>query len=100
MYQMYKRIILLVLLCAVVCLCSCSSKKRAYDGRITYEEYLKRNYEMQPESSKELIKDNKKRSKKDTPLRQKKKSCTGCRKTKSKSAINDAVINDGVRDIK
>jgi hypothetical protein len=47
------------------------------------------------------MKDNEKRSKRDTPLRpNKKRSLFNSGKSKSHSPINDAVINDGVRDIK
>ena len=75
---MYKRILVLLLLCVSVFFSSCSSKKRStsynsgdyiilpdtektYSEKISYEKYLKKNYEMQPESAKKLIKDNKKR---------------------------------------
>ena len=115
---MYKRILVLLLLCVSVFFSSCSSKKRStsynsgdyiilpdtektYSEKISYEKYLKKNYEMQPESAKKLIKDNKKRSKKDTPLRPRKKSLFNIfRKDKSCSNTSEAVINDGVRDIK
>lgn len=115
---MYKRILVLALLCVLICFSSCSSKKRtvsynygdniilpdterAYSEKVSYDEYLKRNYEMQPESAKKLIRDNKKRSKKDTPLRPRKKSWFNIfKKDRSCSNATDAVINDGVRDIK
>ena len=116
---MYKRILVLVLLCAGVCFSSCSSKKTTYGynhkgrvivsesdmyktgERISQEEYKKQNYERQSEMSKKLMKDNEKRSKRDTPLRpNKKRSLFNSGKSKSHSPINDAVINDGVRDIK
>ncbi len=117
---MYKRILVLVLLCAGICFSSCSSKKTTYDynhkgkvivsesdmyntsERISYDEYRKQNYERQSETSKKLMKDNEKRSKKDTPLRPNKKRSLFNKsgKSKSHSPLNDAVINDGVRDIK
>lgn len=116
--SMYKRIFVFVLLCTGVCFSSCSSKEEVVgaDGnivlpeadkskneeKITYDEYLKRNYEMQPETSKKGIKDNEKRSKKDTPLRPRKKKSLfkKSEKARSCSVADDAVIKDGVRDLK
>lgn len=117
---MCKRILVLVLLCAGICFSSCSTKKKTYDynhkgkvivsesdmyntgERVSYDEYRKQNYERQSEASKKLMKDNEKRSKKDTPLRPNKKRSlfNKSRKSGSRAPINDAVINDGVRDIK
>ena len=113
---MYKRILVFVLLCASVCFSSCSSKKKTVESdnvivpeagrvndaeKITYDEYLKQNYERQTESSKKLMKDNEKRSKEDTPLRPRKKSLFNrSEKGNSCSVVDDAVIKDGVRDIK
>ena len=113
---MYKRILVFVLLCASVCFSSCSSKKNAVEqsaasvpesensnteGMITYEEYLKQNYERQSETSQKLMKDNEKRSKKDTPLKpRKKKLFNRSEKVRSCSVVDDAVIKDGVRDDK
>lgn len=115
---MYKRILVFVLLCAGLCFSSCSSKKNAVEsseasvpesdqpnteGKITYEEYLKRNYERQSKTSKKVMKDNEKRSKKDTPLRPKNKKSLFKNKSenvRSCSVVDDAVIKDGVRDVK
>lgn len=116
--SMYKRILVFVLLCVGVCFSSCSSKKETVDtnddvvvadvdksnveGKITYDEYLKQNYERQSESSKKLMKDNERRSKEDTPLRPRKKKSwfNKTEKEKSCTVVDDAVIKDGVRDIK
>jgi hypothetical protein len=115
---MYKRILVFVLLCAGVCFSSCSSKKEIVDtndnvvvpdvdksnveGKITYDEYLEQNYERQSELSKKMMKDNEKRSKEDTPLRPRKKKFwfNKTEKEKSCTIVDDAVIKDGVRDIK
>ena len=114
---MYKRILVFVLLCAGVCFSSCSSKKKTVESddvivpeagrvndaeKITYDEYLKQNYERQSESSKKQMKDNEKRSKEDTPLRPRKKKSLFNRSEKGNSCseVDDAVVKDGVRDIK
>lgn len=122
---MYKRIIIFVLLFVNVFFYSCSSKKELANEsqrgvaspegevsvpdkdiiedenkKITYEELKQQHYEMQPESVKLSMEENAERSKEQTPLRKKKKRFNLFRKkdTSCTDNVNDAVVNDGVRD--
>ena len=64
----------------------------------SYEELKRRHYEMQSDATKKMMKENEKRSKRDTPIR--KRSLFSFGKKKSCMEANDAVIKDGVRDVK
>ncbi len=68
------------------------------DNSVSYEELVKRHYEMQSDATKKMMKENAKRSKRDTPIR--KKSFFDFNKKNSCRIADDAVIKDGVRDTK
>lgn len=73
-------------------------KQSLNSGGISYEELKKRHYDMQSDATKKMMKENAKRSKRDTPVR--KRSFFNFGKNKSCGVANDAVIKDGVRDVK
>lgn len=80
--------------------CSCSSEKRAANSTTSHEDLMKRHYEMQSESAKESMKDNARLSAENTPLKKQKRKFHLFRKKKSCDDIYDAVVGDGVRDVK
>ncbi|MBR4155592.1 MAG: hypothetical protein IKU01_02660 [Bacteroidales bacterium] len=75
-----------------------SEQQSLNSGGVPYEELKRRHYEMQSDVTKKMMKENEKRSKRDTPI--KKKSLFNFGKKKSCMEANDAVIKDGVRDVK
>ena len=75
-----------------------SEKQSLKSDGISYEDLKRRHYDMQSDATKKMMKENAKRSKRDTPLR--KRSLFNFGNNKFCGVVNDAVIKDGVRDVK